>query len=103
MSSATELLQEGIKAIRQERYADAIAPLVAFSQQCPNSRSLDFLQAQRGLLKAYQATGQTDAARDLCQRLLAIDDPALTALANKALAVLANPATASPPPSSPPD
>lgn len=102
MSSATELLQEGIKAIRQERYADAIAPLVTFSQQCPNPRSMDFLQAQRGLLKAYQATGQIEAARDLCQRLLEIDDPALTALANKALAVLANPETASPPPSSSP-
>jgi|GEM_PF-428564 len=99
MSSAIDLLQEGIKAVRQGRYADAIAPLVAFSQQCPNPQSMDFLQAQRGLLKAYQATGQIDAARDLCQRLLAMDDSALKALANKALATLANAETA---PSAPP-
>ncbi|WP_448560583.1 M48 family metalloprotease [Trichothermofontia sp.] len=95
MSSTTELLREGIKAVRQGRYADAIAPLLAFSQQCTNPQSMDFLQAQRGLLKAYQATGQIDAARDLCQQLLAIDDPALRALANKTLAALANPETAS--------
>lgn len=100
MSSATDLLQEGIKAVRQGRYAEAIAPLIAFSQECTNPQSMDFLQAQRGLLKAYQATGQIDAARDLCQRLLEIDDPALRALANKALAALASAETApSPEPS----
>lgn len=99
MSSATDLLQAGIKAVRQGHYAEAIAPLIAFSQQCTNPQSMDFLQAQRGLLKAYQATGQMDAARELCQRLLEIDDPALKALANKALATLAS-AEATPSPES---
>jgi len=69
MSSSPELLQAGVAALKQKRYADAVQSLETFCQGQAQTRSRDFFQAQMYLVRAYQENGQVAQAVALCQEM----------------------------------
>jgi Zn-dependent protease with chaperone function len=69
MSSSSELLQAGLEALKQQRYAEAVHLLESFCRNVENSQSKEYAQAQMSLVKAYQQNGQLTQAIALCQQL----------------------------------
>jgi len=70
-----ELLNAGQAALKQRRDVEAIEAFEAFCQGCSDPSSKDYVQAQMGLVKAYQRTHQIDQAIALCQQLATNVDP----------------------------
>jgi Zn-dependent protease with chaperone function len=79
-----ELLQAGVEALKQQRFADAVQALTAFCQQT-TSRSKEYYQAQMWLVRAYQENGQPDQAIALCQQLATNEHPQVKAWAESTL------------------
>ncbi|WP_414561643.1 MULTISPECIES: M48 family metalloprotease [unclassified Anabaena] len=68
-------LQSGLEAFQQGCYQEAVEILERFSRNCVDHDSSDYLSAQMWLMKAYQATEQTEKATLLCQKLMASENP----------------------------
>jgi tetratricopeptide (TPR) repeat protein len=81
-------LQSGLDAFKIGRYQEAIELLEEFSRNCVDEISPDYLNAQMWLLKAYQATGKIEKARELCQQLMSSDNLEIRAWAEKAYPTL---------------
>lgn len=84
MPPHADLLQVGVAAIQQKRYADAIQALEAFCHQA-DSQSKNFFQAQMWLVRAYWENDQPEAAIALCQQMAASNHPQVQAWAQKTL------------------
>jgi uncharacterized membrane protein len=84
---AEQLLKKGNFALWGKRYEEAIAALEAYCKGAePDDRQ--YLQAQMWLLKAYQASGKTEAAIALCQQLLQSPETSTRLWGQNFLAVL---------------
>jgi Zn-dependent protease with chaperone function len=66
---AAALLQTGQEAIQRQDYAAAIAALTALKQG--EATPAQQVQAQMGLIRAYQRLGEAETAIDLCRPLMA--------------------------------
>lgn len=66
----SKLLEAGREAFQKERYTEAIQLIQEFCQRCTNPQMKDYILAQMLLVKAYQQTGQLEAAISLCQKLI---------------------------------
>ncbi|MGF1497024.1 MAG: ankyrin repeat domain-containing protein [Elainellaceae cyanobacterium] len=98
-------LEVGLTAFKQGRYAEAIEPLQAYCQECRDSektQSRSYMQAEMGLIKAYQGTQQVEQAIARCQSLLDCDNEALKVWANRIMPSLSATAPAQPAEPSPP-
>lgn len=84
-ANRVELLNAGQTALKQKRYAEAVQSLEAFSQGCADTSSKDYLQAQMGLIKAYQRTDRLEEAIALCEQLATNPDPLIQNWAQQAL------------------
>jgi Zn-dependent protease with chaperone function len=84
MPPHADLLQVGVTAIQQKRYADAIQALEAFCHQA-DSQSKNFFQAQMWLVRAYWENSQPEAAIALCQQMATSSHPQVQAWAQKTL------------------
>jgi tetratricopeptide (TPR) repeat protein len=84
-------LQSGLDAFNQGRYQEAIELLEEFSRNCVDEISPGYLNAQMWLLKAYQATGKIEKARELCQQLMSSDNLEIRTWAEKAYPSLPQP------------
>ena len=101
MTSYPDVWHEGVEALKQERYADAVRSLEAACAQVePNSK--DYFQGQMWLVRAYQQNGQLPQAIALCQQMGASPYPQVQAWAQRVLPQLradrAHPTQAAPPP-----
>ncbi len=65
-----QVLQQGIRALQQQNYPEAIAHLENFCNHFPDNQSPYFIQAQMSLLRAYRGQGEQEKAIALCQCLL---------------------------------
>ena len=63
-------LQLGLDAFQAGHYQEAVQLLEQFSRNCIDQNSSDYLSAQMWLIKAYQATGESEKAQILCQKLM---------------------------------
>lgn len=68
-------LQSALDALKQKRYQEAVELLEQFCRDCAEHNSSDYLSAQMWLMKAYQATGEIEKAKALCQKLIMSEDP----------------------------
>ncbi|WP_414542755.1 M48 family metalloprotease [Nostoc sp. CCY0012] len=84
-------LQSGLEAFQQGRYQEAVEILERFSRNCVDHDSSDYLSAQMWLMKAYQATEQTEKAKLLCQKLMASENPKVRQWAETASQSLSQP------------
>jgi Zn-dependent protease with chaperone function len=84
-------LQSGLEAFQQGRYQEAVEILERFSRNCVDHDSSDYLSAQMWLMKAYQATEQTEKAQLLCQKLMASENPKIRQWAETASQSLSQP------------
>lgn len=85
MPSPSDLLQAGVNALKQKRYAEAVQALEAFCHSQATARSKDFFQAQMYLVKAYQDQGQIDQAIALCRQMTQAEHPQVCAWAERVL------------------
>ncbi|HEY9872339.1 MAG TPA: M48 family metalloprotease [Candidatus Obscuribacterales bacterium] len=95
-------LQAGLDALKQGRNQEAAQSLEEFCRSGVDSRSKEYLQAQMGLVKAYQRLGQTDKAIALCNHLAISEHSQVRDWAQQAINSLPaaqEPATSTPPPS----
>ncbi|KGF73274.1 peptidase M48 [Neosynechococcus sphagnicola sy1] len=67
--SSPELLQAGLQALQQQRYAEAIEHLERCCQSFPHPQSSDYVPAHIALVQAYQRSGQVERAIAQCQAL----------------------------------
>ena len=81
-------LQAGLDALKQGRSREAVQFLEKFCQSCSDSQSNEYLQAQMGLVKAYQRLGQIEKAIALCQPLAQSSHPQVSRMAKEALSSL---------------
>jgi Zn-dependent protease with chaperone function/DNA-binding SARP family transcriptional activator len=65
---ATELYTAGNKALKMQKFTEAVEALEAYCRGTDPS-SGDYAQAQMWLVKAYKGNGQEQAAISLCQKL----------------------------------
>ncbi|RCJ38129.1 peptidase M48 [Nostoc punctiforme NIES-2108] len=77
-------LQSALDALNQKRYQEAVELLEQFCRDCPEHNSSDYLSAQMWLMKAYQATGETEKAKALCQKLIISENPQARSWAEQA-------------------
>ncbi|MEH2327382.1 MAG: zinc metalloprotease HtpX [Nostoc sp.] len=77
-------LQSGLDALKQKRYQEAVELLEQFCRDCVERDSSDYLSAQMWLIKAYQATGEIEKAKMLCQKLIMSENPQARSWAQKA-------------------
>ncbi|MGJ5628217.1 M48 family metalloprotease [Nostoc sp. CALU 1950] len=77
-------LQSGLDALKQKRYQEAVELLEQFCRDCVERDSSDYLSAQMWLMKAYQATGETEKAKALCQKLMMSENPQARSWAEQA-------------------
>ncbi|MEH2174879.1 zinc metalloprotease HtpX [Nostoc sp.] len=77
-------LQSALDALNQKRYQEAIELLEQFCRDCAEHNSSDYLSAQMWLMKAYQATGETEKAKALCQKLIMSENPQARSWAEQA-------------------
>ncbi|AVH62766.1 zinc metalloprotease HtpX [Nostoc sp. 'Peltigera membranacea cyanobiont' N6] len=85
-------LQSGLDALKDKRYQEAVKLLEKFCRDCADGRanasgesdSSDYLSAQMWLIKAYQATGEIEKAKILCQRLMMSENPQARSWAEQA-------------------
>jgi Zn-dependent protease with chaperone function len=71
--AAAQRLSDGNKALKMQRFADAVTALTAYCAAMEVSGSTEdsnYGQAQMWLVKAYKGDGQTEAAIALCGQLL---------------------------------
>lgn len=68
-------LQSALDALNQKRYQEAVELLEQFCRDSVEHNSSDYLSAQMWLMKAYQATGETEKAKALCQKLIMSENP----------------------------
>lgn len=84
-TSQSALLKSGLDWLNQKDYAKAISALQKFCQQCSDSQSKAYLQAQMGLVRAYSRCGQWQEAIALCQPLTAHPNPQIQMWATRSL------------------
>ncbi|MEH1924603.1 zinc metalloprotease HtpX [Nostoc sp.] len=77
-------LQSGLDALKEKRYQEAVELLEQFCRNCAEHNSSDYLSAQMWLMKAYQATGETEKAKALCQKLIMSENPQARSWAEQA-------------------
>ncbi|MEH2355704.1 zinc metalloprotease HtpX [Nostoc sp.] len=77
-------LQSALDALNQKRYQEAVELLEQFCRDCAEHNSSDYLSAQMWLMKAYQATGETEKAKTLCQKLIMSENPQTRSWAEQA-------------------
>ncbi len=77
-------LQSALDALNQKRYQEAVELLEQFCRDCAEHNSSDYLSAQMWLMKAYQATGETEKAKTLCQKLIMSENPQARSWAEQA-------------------
>ncbi|MEH2262264.1 zinc metalloprotease HtpX [Nostoc sp.] len=77
-------LQSGLDALKDKRYQEAVKLLEKFCRDCAEHDSSDYLSAQMWLIKAYQATGEIEKAKILCQRLIMSENPQARSWAEQA-------------------
>ncbi|MBD2560956.1 MULTISPECIES: zinc metalloprotease HtpX [Nostoc] len=77
-------LQSGLDALKQKRYQEAVELLEQFCRDCVERDSSDYLSAQMWLMKAYQATGEIEKAKILCQKLMMSENPQARSWAEQA-------------------
>ena len=77
-------LQSALDALKQKRYQEAVELLEQFCRDCVEHDSSDYLSAQMWLMKAYQATGETEKAKMLCQKLIMSENPQARSWAEQA-------------------
>lgn len=94
-------LQAGLAALKRQAYEAAIDALETVNQQATDAPTL--IKAQMGLVKAYAATGQTQAAIDLCRTLQRNSNPQIQSWAVQSLKKLAPRLSTDVPPNVPPD
>lgn len=91
MLSGADTVQAAKKAFKQGRYEVAIQLLEEFcSLHADRPGAPDYVQAQVGLVKAYQQAGSLDRAKQLTERLAANPDPDVQDWAKKKLIHLAH-------------
>ena len=77
-------LQSALDALNQKRYQEAVELLEQFCRDCVEHNSSDYLSAQMWLIKAYQATGEIEKAKALCQKLIMSENPQARSWAEQA-------------------
>ncbi|MEH1834078.1 MAG: zinc metalloprotease HtpX [Nostoc sp.] len=77
-------LQSGLDALKQKRYQEAVELLEQFCRNSVKHDSSDYLSAQMWLMKAYQATGEIEKAKTLCQKLMISENPQARSWAEQA-------------------
>ncbi|MEH2046816.1 zinc metalloprotease HtpX [Nostoc sp.] len=77
-------LQSALDALNQKRYQEAVELLEQFCRDCVEHNSSDYLSAQMWLIKAYQATGEIEKAKALCQKLIISENPQARSWAEQA-------------------
>ncbi|MEH1808551.1 zinc metalloprotease HtpX [Nostoc sp.] len=77
-------LQSALNALNQKRYQEAVELLEQFCRDSVEHNSSDYLSAQMWLMKAYQATGETEKAKALCQKLIMSENPQTRSWAEQA-------------------
>ncbi|MBE8970542.1 M48 family metalloprotease [Nostocales cyanobacterium LEGE 12452] len=77
-------LQSALDALNQKRYQEAVELLEQFCRDSVEHNSSDYLSAQMWLMKAYQATGETEKAKALCQKLIMSENPQARSWAEQA-------------------
>ncbi|MDZ8066080.1 MAG: zinc metalloprotease HtpX [Nostoc sp. DedQUE08] len=77
-------LQSALNALNQKRYQEAAELLEQFCRDCAEHNSSDYLSAQMWLMKAYQAIGETEKAKALCQKLIMSENPQVRSWAEQA-------------------
>lgn len=84
MTAHPDWIQQGVAALKQKRYAEAVAALeLGCSHLAPTSKA--YTQAQMWLVRAYQENGQTEAAIALCQQLATSTIPQVQTWAHNSL------------------
>lgn len=63
-------LQAGFDAAKEGRYQEAIPILEEYCRNCAEQSSAEYCTAQMWLVRGYKATGETEKALILCQRLM---------------------------------
>jgi tetratricopeptide (TPR) repeat protein len=91
MSPQAGLLQTGLDALEQHRYADAVHFLEQACQAGTDVDSKDHLRSQISLARAYQRNGQIEQATALCQKLANHANPQVKTWAEQALRSLSKP------------
>ncbi|MEH2259145.1 zinc metalloprotease HtpX [Nostoc sp.] len=77
-------LQSALDALKEKRYQEAVKLLEQFCRDSVKHDSSDYLSAQMWLMKAYQATGETEKAKALCQKLIMSENPQARSWAEQA-------------------
>ncbi|MEH2193069.1 MAG: zinc metalloprotease HtpX [Nostoc sp.] len=77
-------LQSGLDALKDKRYQEAVKLLEKFCRDCAEHDSSDYISAQMWLMKAYQATGEIEKAKILCQKLMMSENPQTRSWAEQA-------------------
>ncbi|MDZ8089809.1 MAG: zinc metalloprotease HtpX [Nostoc sp. DedQUE12b] len=77
-------LQSALNALNQKRYQEAVELLEQFCRDSVEHNSSDYLSAQMWLMKAYQATGEIEKAKALCQKLIMSENPQARSWAEQA-------------------
>jgi Zn-dependent protease with chaperone function len=80
--AANDLLKQGNKALKMNRFADAVEALEAYCQGADPTHA-DYPQAQTFLVKAYKGNGQTEVAIALCRHLMNHEKPFIKIWADK--------------------
>jgi Zn-dependent protease with chaperone function len=70
ISSPRQLLRAGISAMHRKKYPEAVDILENFCRQQAETKSDDYFEAQRWLIKAYQKTNQIDLAIALTRHMM---------------------------------
>ena len=81
-------LQNGLKALKQGRYSEAVELLEEFCQTSSGQHSQEYAEAQMALARAYQGNGQRDRAIALCRELAKNKHPKVSNWAKQALSSL---------------
>ncbi len=79
------LIWKARQAFQEGRYQDAIQLFEDFCQANPDPKSPEYIQAQVGLVKAYQQSNQLDKAAQLSQTLTQVSDQQIQNWAQKKL------------------
>lgn len=81
-------LEEGLKALQKQDYAEAIAQLEVYYQQSANVHSPFYIQGKMALARAYRATEQKEQAILIAEELLQHSDRETRSWAKAFLSIL---------------
>lgn len=84
-------LQAGFDAAKEGRYQEAIPLLEQYCRNCAEQSSAEYCTAQMWLVRGYKATGETEKALILCQRLMQSEHQKVSDWAGKMYQKLNNP------------